>query len=110
MKDNYKNSKYFHHITHKLTKRDLLEQLAEECDELGKASLKLIRGSHLSGNVTPESKQSCEDNFMEEILDVIMVLQCLGYDVFKMKSKVNQNYKWKRWAERLNYEEYEDDD
>lgn len=49
-------NKYAEYIMNTLTARELLEQLAEECSELSKASLKLIRALELSENATPIDK------------------------------------------------------
>lgn len=83
--------------------RDLLEQLAEECNELAKASLKLIRANQMSENATPTSRVEAYDNFIEEQKDVISVLWLLTRDE---NYKFIDNYeKYVRWAKRLGYEE-----
>ena len=41
-------NKYSEYVRDTLPDRDLLEQLAEECNELSKASLKLIRQSGIA--------------------------------------------------------------
>ena len=41
-------NKYAEYVKNVLPARDLLEQLAEECNELSKASLKPIRGLKLN--------------------------------------------------------------
>ena len=83
--------------------RDLLEQLAEECNELAKASLKLIRANQMSENATPTSRAEAYDNFIEEQKDVISVLWLLTRNE---NYKFIDNYeKYVRWAKRLGYEE-----
>ena len=50
------------YIKNKLTRRELLEQLAEECSELTKAAMKTIRAEELSENPTPTSRVcGCDD-------------------------------------------------
>lgn len=96
-------NKYAEYVKNTLSARDLLEQLAEECNELSKASLKLIRALELSENATPTSRVEAYDNFIEEQKDVISVLWLLTRDE---NYKFIDNYeKYVRWAKRLGYEE-----
>ena len=96
-------NKYAEYVKNTLPARDLLEQLAEECNELSKASLKLIRAHGLSENATPTSRVEAYDNFIEEQKDVISVLWLLTRDE---NYKFIDNYeKYVRWAKRLGYEE-----
>lgn len=96
-------NKYAEYVKNTLPARDLLEQLAEECNELAKASLKLIRANQMSENVTPTSRLEAWNNFVEEQQDVISVLRLLTRDE---NYKFIDNYeKYVRWAKRLGYEE-----
>ena len=96
-------NKYAEYIMNTLTARELLEQLAEECNELAKASLKLIRANQMSESVTPTSRLEAWNNFVEEQQDVISVLWLLTRDE---NYKFIDNYeKYVRWAKRLGYEE-----
>ena len=96
-------NKYAEYVKNTLPARDLLEQLAEECNELSKASLKLIRANEMSENVTPTSRLEAYGNFIEEQKDVISVLWLLTRDE---NYKFIDNYeKYVRWAKRLGYEE-----
>ena len=96
-------NKYAEYVKNTLPARDLLEQLAEECNELSKASLKLIRADQMSENVTPTSRLEAWNNFVEEQQDVISVLWLLTRDE---NYKFIDNYKkYVRWAKRLGYEE-----
>ncbi len=96
-------NKYAAFVKWKLTPRDLLEQLAEECCELGKAALKLIRAMHMSKNLTPASSSDVAANFREEIMDVLAVLYLL--ETPDLEPIVDDYWKWERWAKRLGYEE-----
>ena len=100
-------NKYATHIRATLDNRTLLEQLAEACSELSKASLKLIRAMGRNNNVTPVSPGQAMDNFREEIMDVLLVIALIeGEDaVDGMVYDIPHNPKLKRWAERLGYEE-----
>lgn len=106
---NYKN--YRDYILDKLDERALLEQLAEEASELSQAALKLIRAKGLSENVTPKTKGKFTQNLAEEMLDCGMVMALLCHkDAKIMKAvlygeNVANSPKWKRWAERLGYED-----
>ena len=92
-------NKYAEYVKNVLPARDLLEQLAEECNELSKASLKLIRANEMSENVTPTSRLEAYGNFIEEQKDVISVLWLLTRDE---NYKFIDNYeKYERWAKRL---------
>ena len=96
-------NKYAEYVKNTLPARDLLEQLAEECNELAKASLKLIRANQMSENATPTSRAEAYDNFIEEQKDVISVLWLLTRNE---NYKFIDNYeKYVRWAKRLGYEE-----
>lgn len=48
----------------------MLEQLAEECTELGKAALKLAR-IHRGENPTPMTLEQAQDDLLEEYTDVV---------------------------------------
>ena len=92
-------NKYAEYVKNTLPARDLLEQLVEECNELSKASLKLIRANEMSENVTPTSRLEAYGNFIEEQKDVISVLWLLTRDE---NYKFIDNYeKYERWAKRL---------
>lgn len=96
-------NKYADYVRQTLPTRDLLEQLAEECNELAKASLKLIRANQMSENVTPTSKMDAYSNFMEEQKDVISVLWLLtGSERY---AYIDDYSKFERWAKRLGYKE-----
>ena len=89
-----------------IPKEELLCQLAEECAELSKASLKLRR-VYDGKNPTPISLEEARENFFEELADV-MLLICLmtddngeieGIDIDDMDEI--RIYKLNRWVNRL---------
>ncbi len=90
------------YIKSKLTRRELLEQLTEECCELGQAATKLIRAEGLSNNPTPISKEEAKKKFTEEQLDVISILWLLTDS--KMYEHIRYYPKYVRWAIRLGYQ------
>ena len=96
-------NKYAGYVRQTLSTRDLLEQLAEECNELAKASLKLIRANEMSENVTPTGRVEAWNNFVEEQKDVISVLWLLTRD--ENYEFIDNYEKYVRWAKRLGYEE-----
>ena len=111
---NYKN--YRDYILDKLDERTLLEQLAEEASELSQAALKLIRAKKLSNNVTPRTEQEATLALAEEITDCCIVIDlvcaqngevigAIQENNFAKGDDVTSNPKWKRWAERLGYED-----
>lgn len=80
----------------KLSKAALLEQLAEECSELSKESLKLAR--ILRGeNPTPLVSEDVTPNLIEEFTDVMLVSRVLGLNI----DQKQMNYKKNRWLGRL---------
>jgi hypothetical protein len=85
------------YIRSRLTRREILEQLAEEAAELSQAALKCIRAEGLSGNVTPMSAMEANENLVEEFNDVQMCATLLRLPL----SGEIQRGKWQRWAKRL---------
>ena len=60
-----------------MSEEELLCQLAEECNELAKAALKLRRV--LAGkNPTPVTEEQARENLLEEIADVDLCIEVLG--------------------------------
>ena len=96
-------NKYAEYVKNTLPARDLLEQLAEECNELSKASLKLIRAIGASENPTPTGQVEAYDNFIEEQKDVISVLWLLTGN--ERYAYIDGYPKFERWAKRLGYKE-----
>ena len=96
-------NKYAEYVRDVLPARDLLEQLAEECNELSKASLKLIRAIGASENPTPTGQIEAYDNFVEEQKDVISVLWLLTNSY--RYAYIDGYPKFERWAKRLGYKE-----
>ena len=96
-------NKYAEYVKNTLPTRDLLEQLAEECNELSKASLKLIRALKLNKNATPISKVEAYDKFIEEQKDVISVLWLQTRD--ENYKFIDSYEKYERWAKRLGCKE-----
>ena len=80
----------------------VLEQLAEECAELGQASLKyarLLRGE----NPTPKTEAECLESLTEEIADVDLCISELMMEGLVDSNKVIDiiDQKGNRWKERL---------
>ena len=98
-------NKYAMYIRKVLSARDLAEQLAEECSELAKASLKMIRAGGMSANITPITRREAYDNFVEEQKDVVSVLWLLTLD--ERYAYIDGYPKYERWAKRLGYKEVE---
>ena len=96
-------NKYAKYIRNKLSNQELLEQLAEECSELAKASLKMIRACGMSANITPTSRGDAYNNFEEEQKDVVSVLWVLTRD--ERYAYIDEYPKYERWAKRLGYKE-----
>lgn len=85
-----------------LTTPDLLCQLAEEASELAQAALKLKRAME-GTNPTPMSVEECVENMDEEIADVSLLVDILGYNTKEhmlAQGRVAQR-KAERWLKRL---------
>lgn len=89
-------------ITEKLSRGELLNQLAEEGSEMVQAALKLRRAEE-GTNPTPKSAEECRVKLEEEIGDVSACLIALGYDrsLARMRVSVGVQEKLERWAARL---------
>ena len=83
-------------------KCEILCQLAEEASELAKAALKLRRA--IDGcNPTPVTREEAEKKLEEEIADVEVCLNVLGYHTYEhllTQSEIMQE-KLERWRNRL---------
>lgn len=90
-------SKDIDYIRTWLSRRDLLEQLAEEAAEVSQAALKVIRAEGYSDNCTPVQPIKAAMDLNEEIHDLVNVLHILGMET-QLKT---DDYKLKRWAMRL---------
>lgn len=98
--------RYVHAI---LGERTKLEALAEECAELTQAALKLIRAKLDNENLTPVSEDEAIANLTEEAADVCGCLYLLGIFPAPFEHPIYYR-KFKRWAERLGYEDESEDD
>lgn len=86
---------------------EILCSLAEESTELAQAALKLRR-SLTQKNPTPKTEKECAGNLLEELVDVSVCLEVLGYyKVFLEISGNNgdfdklQEQKSYRWVQRI---------
>lgn len=86
-------------IREKVSRAALCEQLAEECSELAQAALKLARILRKE-NPTPLTKAEVLSRMAEEIVDVLVCLEVLGYrdDLYEAWS---MDKKLERWVNRL---------
>lgn len=89
-------------IVEKVGVEEVLAQLAEEASELSQAALKLRR-KLTDKNPTPTRIEICSDNFTEEIADVMLCLNILGWLTTYKTGKIEEikEYKLNRWLERL---------
>lgn len=79
----------------------LYRQLAEECAELNKACLKLIRGNN---NETPMTIETAMDNYIEEIADVWLMIAIARTDMTQEEKAMfdkTVSLKYNRMMERL---------
>ncbi len=90
-------------IRARLGMRELLEQGAEESAELGKAMLKLIRVMDDSKNPADMTAKEAQDNFYEEIRDILCVLLIIlpEKEWEDLVDGVYTYYKLDRWLKRL---------
>ena len=100
--NNLKTFVNIQYVQQNLDERTKLEQLAEECNELAKAALKLIRAKGISGNPTPISVAQAEADLKEEAMDVLACLLVCGYNIETLHDEVVcGNDKWARWVKRI---------
>lgn len=102
------------YIASRLSREDILCQLAEEASELAQAALKLRRV--ITGtNPTPMNYRDACDNLIEEIADVRAaerVVICAGTEdtsTANLAIESKMEYKTYRWAKRLREKEDGDD-
>ncbi len=90
------------YVREHLSKEELLCQLAEECAELGKAALKLRR-VYSGENPTPVTRAEAFQNVIEEIADVTLCLEVLGYNEYEIQRNCGEIWaeKSSRWAKRM---------
>lgn len=99
------------YITSRLSREDILCQLAEEAAELAQAALKLRRA--ITGtNPTPVSENDVKHTLNEEIVDVAVAVEAwfrsviigideIGTDDIKSALGTFADIKIARWAQRL---------
>lgn len=89
-------------LPNELPKEELLTTLAEESAELAQASLKLRR-CLTQINPTPKTYETCIHHVMEEIGDVQLCLEALGFlepgyiDLINIEKEKKMN----KWTRRL---------
>ena len=87
------------YIAKNLSEGERYAQLAKECNELGKASLKIRRVITQGASPTPVAIKDALDNLHEEIADVLVCCEVLPVDwtiIREIKQKKSD-----RWTLRL---------
>ena len=79
---------------------ELLLQIAEECNELGQAALKLRRAKNGLTSVEEAHKK-----LLEEIADVVLCLDVLGFGEDLITILNIMDYKLTRWKARLEHQQ-----
>lgn len=74
--------------------------MAEEATELAHAAMKLRR-AYDGSNPTPMTKGEAIDNLIEEIGDVFLYLEVLGFPVDPEVYRKDMDAKLERWVRRL---------
>lgn len=74
--------------------------MAEEANELAHAAMKLRR-AYDGSNPTPMTKGEAIDNLIEEIGDVFLYLEVLGFTVDPEVYRKDMDAKLERWVRRL---------
>ena len=87
------------YITKNLSEGERYAQLAEECNELGKAALKIRRVITQGASPTPVTIEEALDNLHEEVADVLVCCDVLPLDCAKIHDI--ERKKSERWAKRL---------
>lgn len=98
------NTEKMEFVRKKVGTSELYAQLAEESTELAQACLKVRRTMDKS-NPTPVTQEDAMFNFFEELSDVILVAETLGFDKMLHDRTgfchVEGNKKLDRWCGRL---------
>lgn len=84
-----------------LSMNELLSQAGEEGAELVQALLKMRRTLPESKNPTPKKSGEIIGNIYEEIADLKICLEAIGFYACNAEVKKWEDYKLKRWAGRL---------
>lgn len=98
------NSEKLQYIIDCLSTEELLCQLAEEASELSHAALK-HRRTLSDTNPTPVSKEDSIKNLLEEIADVSLLINLLGFNTEPNEAICREimAMKTERWADRLDW-------
>ena len=98
------NPEKLQYIVDCLPTKELLAQLAEEAAELAHAALKLRRVED-GTNPTPVPKEDAIKNILEEIADVSLVINLLGFNTDQNEAICREIMakKTDRWAYRLDW-------
>lgn len=95
------------YIRSKLTYAEQMAGLAEEATELAHAALKLRRVCD-GTNPTPVTEKEAVANLIEEVGDVLLYLEVLGFPVEPEDYRKNMDAKLERWVRRMKGESQED--
>ena len=87
------------YITKRLSESERYAQLAEECNELGKAALKIRRIITPGASPTLMTIEAALDNLHEEFADVLVCCDVLPLDWAKIHDI--ERKKSERWVKRL---------
>lgn len=95
----------FEFITDKVPQTELLAQLAEEAVELAHAALKLRR-TYDDTNPTPVTSREAFEKLKEELADVQLLVNVLGFHQHGLEICRTMQTKLERWAQRLKEVQY----
>ena len=92
-------------VREKLTAKEMLIQLAEECNELSQVCLKLVRNG--TQNQSNKTLKELDSDFMEGLADVQLCIQIFPKRV-RNKTELDEikEYKLNRWVQRLSLNEF----
>lgn len=88
------------YIRSRLSDAEQMAGLAEEATELAHAALKLRR-AHDGTNPTPVTCTEAFDNLIEEVGDVLLCLEVMGFPVEPDFYRKDMDAKLERWVRRL---------
>jgi len=83
-------------VSHQVSEKAMIEQLAEECAELSQSALKHIRAIG-NGNPTPKTPEETWRSMVEEFNDICLIANIIGLEE---KAKIKEG-KMIRWANRI---------
>jgi hypothetical protein len=90
-----------HKIQEHLWERDRYELVAEKSAELGHAAIKVLRADCYSDNGIEMSGKDAHEMFEYGVIELLMAVKVLGYDLDELTAKASVSAKWGSWYRQM---------